>query len=76
MSDTLHGIRVKYMYRTNGLLFNLGRLQAVAKVNEIVIKDFLFAMNAHSEAAQSKRCSMEWNVKTLVLPSAQKRLKS
>jgi hypothetical protein len=42
MSDALHGIRVKYIYRTNGLLFNLGRLQAVAKVKEIVIKDFLF----------------------------------
>ncbi len=34
---------VSLRYRTDGKLFNLGRLQAVTKIKQIVLRDLLFA---------------------------------
>lgn len=54
--DCQDGIDVRY--RTDGRLFNLRRLQAVTKVRETVIRDFLFAdgctLNSSTEMMQHK----------------------
>ncbi|CAI9610076.1 unnamed protein product [Staurois parvus] len=55
LSDTFQNspLGVSLRYRTNGKLFNLRRLQAVTKIKETVLRDFLFAddcaLNAGSE---------------------------
>ena len=49
--DCKLGIRLKF--RTDGKLFNLRRLQAITKVKETVLRDFIFAndcaLNADDE---------------------------